>query len=471
VPLTFESQVGDSAIYTAKVRPMTVNFHYTARLGDGRTRKPSQVKYVHRPHIEQQEGYLLLPDYVGLRPNGKPYEERQPTGDIKGMPGLQARIVVKVQKPIYRAVLQTFGTPFPDVSGPDGLTKTQQDNVTRLTAVSLVGLCALPEAGPMGAFGWTGQLGPTPHQRRYEWLTLAPAQPTATGPDVSLGVLAPFLANQVTIPLRKFEQSFEAGTQQVEWQFDLKPTETSYSVVVFDKYGFASKSETVRALKIEPEPPPTIDLYPEWNMVGTTDFADLPLPILPSGKPGKQPISYKAFGPYGVGKVRLMVEVIRPEKSSDEPQRRKWERKGDLELKEYSGFPPWLIDLDTGTFREPTKKKGDREQVFFCIVPLPSGQWPRMHAAGSFDYHLAGFVDVTTGNPVQFQVGDRVTFYLEVYNRNPDPTKVLKAVSQKREKRLETLDEFARILRDVGQEMTRIEALMYLQQQVYDQPK
>jgi hypothetical protein len=480
VPLTFESQQGDTAIFAAKVRPATVDFHYTARLGDGRTRQPSRVKYVSRPNIERQEGYLILPDYVGLRPDGKLYEQHQPTGDIKGMPDLSARIVIKTQKPIYRAILQTYGSPYPDVSGPAGLSKTHQDNVVRLTALSTVGMLALPDGGPLGAWGWTAQ-GEL-RQRRRGSVAIPSAFPEPTGQTPSVSVFGPTLASQMTIPLRKLEQYFQQGTQQVEWLIDLRPTETSYSVVVFDEYGFASKTKTVRALKIEPEPPPTVVLHSEWdrfaklsNTTLVADFGGLPLPLL-DGVAGKEPISYDAFGPYGIGKVQLKIGVFRGQSGSGERQRRGvLELWATLELEEWvaSKRRPRPFDLSHGDFEDNLKKEKDKDQVEFYPVPVPaasaSSQWPRTLAGGSFDYHVAGFVDVRTGQPFEFQVGDHVVIYIEVFNRNtkkPLMTRSPKA----REKDLVSFEDFDRILIEVGQEMSRIKSLMYLQQQVYDRP-
>lgn len=445
VPLTFEAYAGDTAYYTARLRPASVDFHYTARLGDGRMRQPSRVRYVPRPSVSAQEAYVQLPGYLGLQPDGTTYEERHPTGDVGGMPELSVRIVAKTQKPVLRAILQTYGSPYPDLAGETGLSKTHQARALVVSTLSGLAMSALPP-GPLGG----------------------------------LGALA---AGQGTVPLRTLQRRFRRTTQDLEWWFDLRPTETSYSIVVFDEYGFQSRTMTVRTLRIEPEPPPTIVLHPELfpiregfskGQAKTVLVEGLPLPLLGKHRPGNLPIAYEAFGPYGIGKVQLKIGVLRGNNSSGDRLRRgTLELWGRLELEEYAGSArrPRAFDLSTGAFKDSSAQ----EQIYFFAVPLPRpaapGQWPRMLGGGRFDYKVAGFVDIRTGEPFEFEVGDRVVFYLEVFNRNPDPKKALMAKSQQtREKDVASMEEFFRVCNDTLQEASRIESLMYMQQQVYDRP-
>jgi hypothetical protein len=448
VPLTFEALQEGTAIFTARLRPASVDFLYTARLGDGRTRKPSRVRYVPRPSIDQQEAYVLLPRYLDYSRRRARFEQHQPTGDVIGMPDLAARIVARTQKPIFRAVLQTYGSPYPDLSGPTGLSKTHQDRVNLASTLSALAMSAAPNTGALTALG-------------------------------------PATAAQQSVPLRRFEWSSAAGAKEVQWQIDLRPTETTYSIVVFDEYGFASKTYTVRALRIEPEPPPTVELLAEsWSAApefskgkskhSYADFEGLPLPIVSNGKPGPMPISYKAFGPYGIGKVQLKIAVFRGQNNSGDRLRRGIvELWGTLELEEFAQSPrrPRRFDLSTGAFEDSTNK----EQIYFYPLPLSIGDdkaaWPRMLAGGRFDYKVAGFIDVRTGRPFVFQPDDHVVVYLEVFNRNPDPKKALMARSARaREKDVTTLEIFVKVLNDTLQEAERLAVLMRMQEEVYDRP-
>ena len=56
---------GDDAIFGADVKPASVNVLYSARLADGRTKYPSEMKLVPRPVVTRNEAWLLLPEFCG----------------------------------------------------------------------------------------------------------------------------------------------------------------------------------------------------------------------------------------------------------------------------------------------------------------------------------------------------------------------------------------------------------------------
>jgi hypothetical protein len=441
VPLKLETDQGnDQAIFAARVPPASVNFAYLAKLGDGRTRHASQVRYVARPNVIQQDAYLILPAYVGLRPNKTRYEQMQPGGEVIGIPELPVRVVVKTQKPVVHAVLATFGTPYPDLAAPSGLTKTQDafnQLLASLTATSI------------------SSASPSP-----------------------LTALAPSAAGLTPVRLRTFQQTL-LGSTELQWQFDLRPTETSYRVVVFDEYGFASKTGTVRAIRVEPEPPPVVTLHPEhWDARPAftskaktpqiLDFEGMPLPVDEDSRPGPIRISYEAFGPYGVGKAQLKIGVLRGANASEgegDGKKEKIERWVVLPLAEVQAKRDF--DKARGAFKDSPEK----EQVPFYAVPSPNPKllWPRVIAGGRLDYQPSKLLD-QDGKPFEFKVDDQIVIYVEVFNQNPDPAKALMARSRFREKDLVTWDRFERWCFDTLQEASRIEALVQMQQQVYDRP-
>ena len=108
-PLEFDRKDGGDAIFQATLPPSAANLTYTARLRDGRMRRPGQITLVPRPIVTEQYAWLQLPDFCGKRPDGSRYEQPQGRGDIVGIPGSSARIVIKTQKPVRRAFLQIFG--------------------------------------------------------------------------------------------------------------------------------------------------------------------------------------------------------------------------------------------------------------------------------------------------------------------------------------------------------------------------
>jgi hypothetical protein len=444
VPLTVQEAVGsDGAIYVAPVPPGNVDFSYMAKVADGRTRQPGQVFYVPRPTIIKQDAFVLLPTYLGTKSDGTPYEQKQARGDVLGMPGLMARVTIKTQKPIVDAILQTYGSPHDDMSGPSGLTRHHD-----LRARLLAGLSA--------------------HLLR----------PVAQEPFTGLCAAA---AQVTTVPLRRLPMpASETPTDQVEWVFDLRPTETSYRITVFDEYGFSSKTETVRTIRVDPEPAPVVVLHPESFPGGAgadfqgksraaqiMDFEGMPLPLVDEGKPGPLPISFEAYGPYGIGKARLIVKVIRGANDSEgDTKKEKLEHSVILDLAEVKPTNR-VFDKTKGAFVDSS----DTESILFYAVPSPKPNevWSRMVAGGRFDYFPSGILN-DDGKPFVFKPEDQIVVYVEVFNRNPDPAKALMGKSRLREKEIVPMERFERWCFDTLQEASRIETLMYMQQQVYDRP-
>ncbi|MDA1016164.1 MAG: hypothetical protein O3A00_17120 [Planctomycetota bacterium] len=93
-------------VFLVHVPPVDGDFEYTAYLGDGRTHRPGKVHFEPRPEIVDQRVWVQMPVYCGVRPDGRPYEEEQPRGNITGLRGATARLTVRFQKPVVRARVQ-----------------------------------------------------------------------------------------------------------------------------------------------------------------------------------------------------------------------------------------------------------------------------------------------------------------------------------------------------------------------------
>ena len=451
VPLTLESAGGnDKAVYVAKVPAGNVDFTYKAKIMDGRSRSAGNVTYAARPVVTEQRASVILPDFVGLSPEewagGKRthYEQDQPRGDIVVNCGgtARARVAIKTDKPIQRAVLELHGSAYPDLSGKSGLTRAHDQRAKAITTLNAAIMRPTFVSGPLAALSSANAVGGT--------LRTRPAM----------------------------EQKFPQLVQEATWEFDVRPTETSYRIVVFDIHGFASKTETVRSIKIEAEPLPTVVLHRErWDPRAEytsksktpeiLDYEGLPLPLVDGVSPGPLRFSYEAHGPYGIGRVQLKVGVIRGSSESEDPKNPKLERWVTLPLDE---VPPSKrkFERNKGAFSDSTEEEW---RIPFYPEPstVPDIRWPRIFAGGRYEYRPAGILD-DEGQPFVFKTGDQVAVYVEVFNCNPDPEKALMAKSRLREKEVVSLDVFGRWLSDTLQEASRIEALMYLQQQVYDRP-
>jgi hypothetical protein len=444
VPLKWKADRGDgTSLYMAKLPGSAVDFEYAAMLGDGRMRVPSVAKCVPRPSVTEQEAWLVLPEYVGQKPDGSAYEQLLPRGDILGLAGLSVRALAKTQKPVERATLEIVGSPYPDFSGPKSLTKTQMAYAQMLTVLSASAM-----------------------------------RPLLHSPG-SLNAISTAAAANGPVPLRRFEEKLQPMASTAQWQFDLRATEWGYRVVVVDEYGFANKTAALRSIRIEPEPAPTVVLHAEtWEAsapfrskgkaIPLLDFGGLPLPVSEDGKPGPLRISYEAFGPYGLGTAQLKVGVIRgANESEDSAKKEKFERWVTLPLGEVQPTSRRIFIPSKGTFADSTEK----EQIPFYAMPSPNPatKWPRQQGGGRIDYQPSGFLD-ETGQPMVFKPGDQIVVFVEVFNRNPDHARVLMAKSKTREKDLVPEDRFLQWCMETLQEVNRIESLLQMQQRVYDKP-
>ena len=108
-PLAHESRSADGAVFAAKIPGGAVDFSYRARLRDGRTRKIARIDYEPRPVAQKIEATLILPDYVGLRPDGQLYERPLARGEVSGPRGSSAKVFVRTQKPVVKAEIELLG--------------------------------------------------------------------------------------------------------------------------------------------------------------------------------------------------------------------------------------------------------------------------------------------------------------------------------------------------------------------------
>jgi hypothetical protein len=116
--LKFVKSLADGAtLFGADMPPMMADLRYTARLADGRTRKPSELRFVARPVVTRQEAWVQLPAYCGTTPDGRRYEQaQQGHGDVVGIPGSAVRLAIQTSKPVRDARLELLG---PEVADPN----------------------------------------------------------------------------------------------------------------------------------------------------------------------------------------------------------------------------------------------------------------------------------------------------------------------------------------------------------------
>jgi hypothetical protein len=136
--LTFINKVGDGAIFGVSMPPMTTDFSYTARLADGRTRQPSEMRFVARPVVTRQEAWVMLPAYCGTTPDGKRYEQpQQGYGDVVGIRGSSVRVAIQTSKWVRGGTLEVLG---PEHFEPERTEDDTGPEVVKRTVPLAIGL-------------------------------------------------------------------------------------------------------------------------------------------------------------------------------------------------------------------------------------------------------------------------------------------------------------------------------------------
>ena len=331
-PLALESRgAGGEAVFAARIPPGSIDFNYKARLRDGRTRKTARLDYEPRPVVQKLEAALILPAYVGLRPDGRPYERPLSRGEVSGPKGASARIFVQAQKPIVKAELEIL------------------------------------------------------------------ARAEAAG----------------DAPLRRLALSIGADRQTATGDFELKPEEGAYRVIVEDVHGFANAAPPKRGVAIVADEPPRVTLLPERFALpgeeGPSEDAELDGAPIPLGSAVR--IAYYASHSYGLARGRLAYRVIKAAQAFAEAApstAADWKFLPLGEVKESAESGPF--DVRRGVF----KNGGFRDQVEFHPLPTPDPlRVPgRLEGGGCFDFQTRALPGLAAG--------DQVEFYVEVFALNPE---------------------------------------------------
>jgi hypothetical protein len=427
-----------TAVFTARVRPLSIDFRFGAELLDGRTKRTGRVHFEPRPAVVRQDAWLILPRYCGLRPDGTPYELPQPRGEILGLRGLSARVEATVQKPVREAVLELLGTPYPDLSLPTRESAAQRHAVEVASSASAL-----------------AQLG----------------NPAGSGP---LEGAAGLLAGRGEVVLRRLKQTFAAGADRLHWTFDLHPTETGYRIQVLDEYGFANAPTPPRGIAIVPERPPQVALLRErflpakaFRLKGPEEDFEvdgMPAALDAEGRPGPIRVAYTASGPFGLGRAQLRFRVLKKVEGSQEEAPPGEEHWYTLPLIEKSKSDKGPFDLGRGVFQD---SEDDEEVPFHAATPENPEVLPRTLGGGRFEFKTSDLLDAK-GQRIRLRAGDQIEFFIEVFNRNPDGSEAVAGRSETRIKTFVPADEFVRWALDTLQEESRLRQLEARQRGVFD---
>jgi len=410
-PLVFAHRTANGeAIYTTRVRPGTVSYAYRAWLRDGRTRKAAHMQIEPRPAIVKLDAWVQLPDYTGRRPNGQPYETLQARGDIAGLLGTKARLAVETQKPIDRATVELLGRPAPEL---------------------LAGL-PLPVIDPLSV----------PLAGLYAWLV--PVMVLASDDVAGPGAL-PGASPLPEFVYRRISMKLDESKQQAEAIFDLRPGEHVYRIEVADHYGFRNLDLPRRSIRLEPEEPPVVALLPErFPAAGKVSSEDDEFEGVPVLYRGKFRFAYTASSPLGLGKAQMRYRL--------NGEGEWW----PLPLKEVRGSTKMgPFDLKHGAFVH----SGFLDKVEFHQLPSPDADRfpPGTEGGGRYDFETAG---------LDLKIGDRIEFYVEVFDRNPAEDRQ-PGRSEVRQKTIVDIDQYLAWKEGVAQEESRIRQLENTQRGVF----
>jgi hypothetical protein len=336
--LEFARRLDDHrTVFAARVPHSSVNFSHRAWVGDGRTKRASEVKFEPRPVVTKTDAWVRLPKFLGARPEGEPYETYQAQGEITGLGNSAARVRIAVQKPISEARL-----------------------------------------------------------------TLMARTRDGTGEYSKLGVPM-FVGEGVVVP--SGETIYPA-----EVSFDLGPDLIAYQVEVKDKNGFANATPPRRGIQIAPDDPPVVRLLPErYTEPGARPSDEDIIEGLPVPIGGQIPIAYTCRSPQGVGRAQLRYRIN---------ERGPWVT---LPLKVVDAEEKWgEFDPTRGTF---AKAEYGLQTEFYPIPSADRDTTPDyLSGGGRFDFQTAELTKITDeGKLAKLEIGDRVEFYVEVFDRNPAP--------------------------------------------------
>ena len=218
-------------------------------------------------------------------------------------------------------------------------------------------------------------------------------------------------AERAPLPMSQGEpETLLSGEVQhpAEVSFDLTPDLLAYRIEVKDRNGFANSTPPRRGIRIAPDEPPVVRLLAErYAELGSAPSDEDIIEGLPVPLGGQIPIAYTCHSPQGVLKAQLRYRVN---------EKGPWIR-----------FDLRVVDADTktGPF-DPTRGAFAHtqygQQVEFHAMPAADRESTPdyLQGGGRFDFQTAELTKMSEGGAsTKLEVGDRVEYYVEVFDRNP----------------------------------------------------
>jgi hypothetical protein len=199
--------------------------------------------------------------------------------------------------------------------------------------------------------------------------------------------------------------------ERTKWgqEFDLRPGETAYRVLMVDEHGYHNSKIPRRSITFSPDEPPQVLLMPErFAGTGQTSFLeDAEVDGLPVLFSKAIRVSYRVRTNLSLAKATLRYRVLKPG-SEGRSESIPWATLPLIEVegtKESGRYDPIQGKFETG---DPKEDIG-----FAAVTSLdPDKVRGRKDGGGRFDFK--------TGAIPELQVGDRIEFYVQVFDSRPD---------------------------------------------------
>jgi hypothetical protein len=184
---------------------------------------------------------------------------------------------------------------------------------------------------------------------------------------------------------------------------------SSYRVQVVDENGFANSNPPRRGIHLAPDEPPHVNLLSE-TLKGPSDQGaadDYEVNGMPLTLGGQVQVGYIARSPLGLSRARIMYRV------NEGPWTPLPLKQVDADSEQVGRFIPELGLFERSAFNS---------QVEFYPIPAtdPAAEPPGLEAGGRYNFQTAALTKMGSGDAsAKLEVGDRVEFYVEVFDRNP----------------------------------------------------
>lgn len=257
------------------------------------------------------------------------------------------------------------------------------------------------------------------------------------------------------VPMAIADDGLSAGVL-----FDLPPRPSGYRIEVADRHGFVNAGPPRRGITLAPDDPPRVNLLAETLKDPKEDGSadDFDVTGMPLALGGQVQLGYFARSPLGVARAQVLYRV------NDGPWTPLPLKATDADESKVGKFVPEL-----GVFRE----SGPYGQVEFYPLPPadPATEPPGLEAGGRINFQTAALTKPTdSGGRAKLEVGDRVEFYVEAFDRNP-ATNRLPGRSESRIKTVVTQGQLQAWLDQRDQSRERLRKLEESQRGVFGQPR